>query len=110
MENNLFLAGGPAPRVKGGGGGFIEDPRAVGNIVFQTRAAPLEAFESDLADALMAAFGEGAETLEALTDLLNRHGSIDRDGRAWRMESLADQLKRSGDALFAAVATGAANG
>lgn len=110
MDTNVFLASGPTPTVKGGGGGFIEDPRAVENIVFQTRALPLDPFESDLADALMAAFGEGAETLEALAGSLNRHGSMDRDGRAWDEGSLADQLKQSGDALFAAVPTGTVHG
>lgn len=110
MENNVFLAGAVAPTVKGGGGGFIEDPRVVENIVFQTRALPLDSFESALADALMAAFGEGAETLEQLADRLNANGNADRAGAPWTEESLAIQLKQSGDALFAPVVVEAPHG
>lgn len=101
MENNIFLAGGVATTVKGGGGGFIEDPRSVQNIVFQTRARPLCAFEAKFADDLMAAFEDGADTLTNLVAALCRLGSTDPDGSRWTENSLAEQLKRSGDALFA---------
>jgi hypothetical protein len=103
MENNGFLSGRPSAPVKGGGGGVIEDPRAVENVVFQTRAVPLDSFEARLADDLMLAFGEGAETLEALVAALNAAASVDSAGAAWTESSLAAQLKASGDALFAPV-------
>lgn len=100
-ENNCFLASSRAATF--GGGGVIEDPRAVENIVFQTRAAPPTAFEARLAEDLMAVFGGGAVHLAEVVRGLNEVGSIDPHGLAWTEQSLAAQLRDAGDALFATI-------
>jgi hypothetical protein len=100
-DNNFFLAPGGPPAVKGGGGGFSENPAAVENIVFQTRGAPLDAFEAKLAEDLMQVFGTGAEELEDVVRGLNATGSIDAQGAAWTDESFVAQMSVSAAALFA---------
>lgn len=91
-EYNFFLTPGGKPSFKGGGGGFVEDPRAVENSVFQTRGGPLGAFEAKFAEDLMQVFGEGAEELGEVVAGLNVAGSRDGKGGAWTETSLAAQL------------------
>lgn len=75
-----------------GGGRFIEDPAQVENIVFQTRGAALTAFEGHFAEALMIAYGEGAEELEDVVTALNVQRFADRAGAAWTEETLTAEL------------------
>lgn len=79
----------------------VESPREVTNIIFQTRGAPLSAFEDRLADALMAVFDEGAHELDAVVAGLNARAVTDADGQPWTAQSLTTCLQQLGDALFA---------
>lgn len=87
---NPFLS--PGDSSGKGGGRFIEDPATAENIVFQTRGEPLTPFEDALADGLMAAYGEGAETLDQLVSALNAQGCTDRAGRMWTAATLTADL------------------
>ena len=89
-ELNPFLSPVDAPTK--GGGHFIEDPAHVENIVFQTRGAPLTPFEAHFAEALMTAYGEGAEELEDVSTALNVQRFADRMGAAWTAETLTAEL------------------
>jgi hypothetical protein len=102
---NFFLAPGGAATISGGGGGHIEDPAQVENIVFQTRAVPLDAFETRLSGDLMQVFGAGAEELGDVVRALNAAGSRDVDGVAWTDESFVAQMAASAAATFAPAAT-----
>ncbi|WP_375194289.1 recombinase-like helix-turn-helix domain-containing protein [Sphingobium sp.] len=86
-----------------GGGRYIEDPKAVENIVFQTRAGALTDFEDRFADQLMAVFADGHEELDAVASALNAAGSADAQGAAWTTQSLCATLAMLGGALFATV-------
>jgi|GEM_PF-2848007 len=102
-DTNFFLQLGGAPTVNGGGGGYIENPAAVENIVFQTRGAALGTFEARLADDLMQVFGAGAENLDDVVQGLNAAGSRDVHGAAWTDASFTAQMAVSAAATFATV-------
>ncbi len=99
-QYNPFLGKGRAVGTKGGPD-TIERPGDVDNIVFQTRGAPLDAFEDGLADVLMAVFAAGAEEIDDVVAGLNAAGSVDRAGAAWTARSFTDQMAASAAALFA---------
>jgi len=75
-----------------GGAESIERPGGLPNIVWQTRPAPLTAFEDAMAERLMAAFDHGAEDLPALADHLNAEGPAHPDGAAWDADRVAAML------------------
>lgn len=100
MRYNVYLAETGYAK---GGGRYIEEPAQVENIVFQTRAGPLDAFEDALALAMTAAFDAGAFEFSELVSGLNAGGSRDRDGAAWTEPSLDAELDRLGQALFQTV-------
>ena len=97
---NVFLTGPVAAK---GGGLFLERPEGADNIVSQTAASEPDAFESRLADEMMAVFAAGIWDLGPLIDELNRRGGVDREGRAWTVASFQAQLERSASLLFATV-------
>jgi hypothetical protein len=84
-----------------GGGKFLEDPCTAVNITCQTTAREADAFESRLADTLMAVFAEGVAELELVVEELNKHGSRARDGSPWTDTVFQEQLARSASRLFA---------
>ena len=82
MMFNPYLAGGtgdPADPRKGGPDA-IEHPHKVANIPWQTRAAPLTAFEDALATALQEGFNAGVDDLPGLVAALNRSPVKHPDG------------------------------
>ena len=97
LPYNIFLQAPDDPK---GGGLFVEEPQSVDNIVNQTAARELDDFESRLADALMAAFAEGAAELPALVARLNANASTDSTGAPWSESSLQQQLAQSASLLF----------
>ncbi|VWX54561.1 recombinase-like helix-turn-helix domain-containing protein [Novosphingobium sp. 9U] len=105
MRYNEFLAEGSDAK---GGGRFIEDPRSVENYVFQTRGGPLASSEEALAQALTAAFQDGAIELAEVVAALNTGGSRDSAGAPWSEVTLDAELERLGGALFQIVSGEAA--
>ncbi len=53
-------------------------------------------YESKLADALEAAFGDGHHTLDAVVAALNASGVAPPGGGAWTAETFAAELRRLG--------------
>lgn len=99
-QHNPFLAADRHRDAKGDPR-TIEPAHGAQNIVFQTRGGPLTAFEDQLADALMAVFGDGATELDDVVAGLNARAAHDAGGQPWTADSLAACLKTLGDALFA---------
>ncbi|QDK35699.1 recombinase-like helix-turn-helix domain-containing protein [Sphingomonas sp. IC081] len=100
-HTNPFLHVAARSEAKGGPT-TIEEPKAVENIVFQTRGGPLDPFEDRLADELMTVFDGGAVELEDVVAGLNAAGSRDRAGAPWTGQSFSGQMAASADGLFAA--------
>lgn len=76
-----------------GGSAAIEQPHAIENIVWQTRAADLTAFEDELAEKLQAVFRNGVEALDAIVAELNRSGPRHPDG-AWTEQNYQSLMAR----------------
>ncbi|GAB4192400.1 MAG: hypothetical protein OHK0024_32560 [Thalassobaculales bacterium] len=79
-----------------GGPAAIERPGQVTNLAWQTRPAPPSAYENRLADALMAMFAEGIDTLPAVVDRLNADGIAHPDGGPWTVDNYTPALARLG--------------
>jgi len=79
-----------------GGAGDYERYDQIRNIRWQTRPAPLSAFEERLADALGEVLEAGAASLVEIATALNDRGVRDTAGRAWTAASLAEELARLG--------------
>lgn len=78
------------------GKGKIEEPGKVRNIVWQTRAAAPTEYENNLGDALERVFIDGAETVDAVVEGLNRIGMRQRDGQAWSAAAFETEMARLG--------------
>ncbi len=85
----------PQPSKRGGAGSY-ETYDTIGNLVWQTRAAPPTEYESKLADGLMAAFDDGAHDLAGVAARLNAMRVHAADGSTWTEAALAAELKRLG--------------
>jgi Recombinase-like helix-turn-helix domain len=85
----------PEPN-KEAGKGKIEQPGAVDNIVWQTRAQMPSDYEFSLADTLIECFDNGIEELDALVAALNERGVLTPDGHAWTEQSFAREMERLG--------------
>jgi hypothetical protein len=97
MDYNPFLRPWRRPEPnKTAGKGTIETPGEAQNIVWQTRSAAPTAYESDLADALVACFEEGVEELEPLVARLNARGVHAPDGSPWTVASFEREIARLG--------------
>ena len=97
MDHNPHLTPWRHPEPGSAAGkGAIERPDQVTNIVWQTRPAVPSAYESALADDLIACFGAGAEELPDLVAGLNARGSRSPSGAPWTEESFTTEMKRLG--------------
>lgn len=86
---------GAVPSARGGAGSY-ETYDVIRNIEWQTRAAPPNEYENQLADALMAAFDAGVADLPALAARLNGAHVFAPNGQAWTEATLTAELKRLG--------------
>ena len=93
MDHNPFLAKRTTGGNAGGARGSIE---RFENIEWQTRAAPPSDFENRLGDALVALFGSGVDTLEAVVRELNQAGVRDPQGAPWTEASFQALLRELG--------------
>jgi hypothetical protein len=84
-----------------GGGLYVEDPSAVENFACQTAGSAPDAFESRLADVLMAVFAAGIWELDRVVVELNTRGCHDTGGLPWTVAAFQAQLARSASRLFA---------
>ena len=97
MDHNPDLTPWRRPQPdQAAGKGRIEDPGSVENRVWQTRTAPPTAYETTLADALIACFEDGVTELPDLVDRLNAQGVLGPDGAAWTPERFERELARLG--------------
>jgi hypothetical protein len=97
MDHNPFLKPWRQSRPNEvAGKGRIEDLATASNIVWQTRPAPLTAYESDLAEALIGCFEDGARDLEPLVAALNKREVMAPDGGPWTTENFEREMKRLG--------------
>jgi hypothetical protein len=97
MDFNPYLKPWNAPQPNNvAGKGQIEVPGQVENIVWQHRAAPPSAYENALGDALVKAFGDGAETLDQLVDALNAQAFRTAGGGLWSAAELEAEMARLG--------------
>jgi hypothetical protein len=85
----------PLPSKRAAAGSY-ETYDTVTNLVWQTRATVPSAYEDKLADALMAAFDDGAHDLAGVVARLNAMRVHAADGSAWTEAALAAELKRLG--------------
>lgn len=74
--------------------GSIERPDRIVNIPWQTRAAPPSEYESQLGDALEAAFASGAEQLDEVVAKLNDLGLRTPAGTAWTAAGFESEMRR----------------
>ena len=97
MDHNPYLKPWREPRANPSAGkGVLEEPGAVENIAWQTRAEPPSQYESELADALMACFESGVEALPDLVCALNERGVLAPDGSTWSEDSFQQEMQRLG--------------
>jgi hypothetical protein len=85
-----------APPSKRPAAGSYETFDTIHNLTWQTRPTPPTEYESKLADALMAAFDDGAHDLAGVVARLNAMRACTADGAAWTEAALAAELKRLG--------------
>jgi len=85
----------PQPSKRAGAGSYETYDR-IDHLVWQTRATAPSAYEATLADALMAAFDDGAQDLAGVVARLNAMRVHAADGSAWTEAALAAELKRLG--------------
>ena|SRR5258708_23627814 len=85
----------PLPSKRAAAGSY-EAYDSVTNLAWQTRPTVPSAYEDKLADALMAAFDDGAADLAGAVARLNAMRVRAADGSAWTEAALAAELKRLG--------------
>ena len=85
----------PRPSKRAAAGSY-ETYDTITNLTWQTRATVPSAYEDKLADALMAAFDDGAADLAGVVARLNAMRVHTADGSAWTEAALAAELKRLG--------------
>jgi hypothetical protein len=97
LDHNPYLKPWREPRADPSAGkGYLEDPSNVANMVWQTRADSPSEYESAPSAALIACFEAGIEDLNPLVEALNERGVHAPDGRAWDVDSFAQEISRLG--------------
>ena len=97
MDYNPYLKPSirPQPNNFGGANG-IEEVDKIENIVWQTRSAPPDEYENQLADALEDVFESEAEKLPEIVAKLNELGIRTPDRKLWTEENFQAEMKRLG--------------
>lgn len=88
------------PEISKGDSDSIETYKEPILIAWQSRAAPPDAYEKALGDALEAMFSEEIYTLDQIVLRLNDEGPKNPDGKVWTGASFKAEMKRlAGDEI-----------
>lgn len=93
IQLNAWSQSVPSPHA---GKGHIEEPGKGVNLRWQNRLAEPTAYENALADAVQAAYLEGAQTVSAMADAFNARQFRSKSNFEWTAESLKAEMQRLG--------------